>query len=280
MCGHAFLMQFITFHDIVINMNILMVTILTFVSSVIGTMIGGLFGMKAAHNAKILAYLLSFSSGLMLAMVTFDFMPHSIEHISVFYSALIIIMTICIMLFFEAKIHHHDIDDGQNINDLHHHHHLLEHINERHLIRASLIMVISVAIHNFPEGLAIGSSYLTNANTSLLLAILLLIHNVPEGMGMILPLIKTNIAKTKALLFIGSAGIATIIGSWVGITIGQISETFISICLSVGSGCMLYVIFFELLPQVQLNEPSKKTILLLVIGFVFGFILLGTTHLH
>ncbi|MCI5774657.1 MAG: ZIP family metal transporter [Erysipelotrichaceae bacterium] len=254
------------------------VIILTFFASVIPTLLGGMLGFKAAKNSISLAYLLSLSSGLMLAMVAFDFMVHSLHEQNVFVSSFIILLTIAIMLLIEAKFHHHDIDTKHDLNDFHHHH--LEHIEKTNLIKTSLLMTFSVAIHNFPEGLAIGTSFITNPQTAVILAILLFIHNVPEGMGMIVPLIKAKVSKLKALMIIGLSGISTIVGAFLGYSLKRVAENWVSVGLSIASGCMLYVIFFELIPQVQMNDHSKKHLLIMIIGFILGFILLETGHMH
>ena len=53
--------------------------------------------------------------------------------------------------------------------------------------------------------------------------------------------------------------------------------------MSLAGGAMLYVIFFELLPEAYRNWKSKWAILATVIGFALGILLLfsnGHMHIH
>ena len=46
---------------------------------------------------------------------------------------------------------------------------------------------LGIAMHNFPEGLAIGTGYASDS-LGLELAVALALHNIPEGMAMAAPL--------------------------------------------------------------------------------------------
>ena len=49
------------------------------------------------------------------------------------------------------------------------------------LLKTGMIVSIGLAIHNFPEGLAIGSGYEASVRLGLSLAIAICFHDIPEG---------------------------------------------------------------------------------------------------
>ena len=49
------------------------------------------------------------------------------------------------------------------------------------LLRTGIIVSIGLAIHNFPEGLAIGSGFESSLKLGLSLAIAICLHDIPEG---------------------------------------------------------------------------------------------------
>ena len=49
------------------------------------------------------------------------------------------------------------------------------------LLRTGIIVSIGLAIHNFPEGLAIGSGFEASLKLGLGLAIAICLHDIPEG---------------------------------------------------------------------------------------------------
>ena len=49
------------------------------------------------------------------------------------------------------------------------------------LLKTGIIVSIGLAIHNFPEGLAIGSGFEASMRLGLSLAIAICLHDIPEG---------------------------------------------------------------------------------------------------
>lgn len=189
---------------------------LTFLSGVLGTALGGLvsilFNLKSKRS---LTMLLAFSAGMMISMICFDLIPEALEN-----GGLAIAVTGCaagviLLLLLDRHFHHHASENTESGN-LHHHEH---HLNpEGKMLTLGLMMIGSVALHNFPEGLAIGSSSSHELSMGILMAILLTAHNIPEGMGMIAPLLSGGMGRTKALLLVASSGLSTLLGGILGVS--------------------------------------------------------------
>ena len=54
-------------------------------------------------------------------------------------------------------------------------------MERRNLLKTGMIVSIGLAIHNFPEGLAIGSGFGASVKLGLSLAIAICFHDIPEG---------------------------------------------------------------------------------------------------
>ena len=115
-------------------------------------------------------------------------------------------------------------------------------IEKNNLLKIGIIISIGLAIHNFPEGLAIGSGFETSMRLGIGLAIAICLHDIPEGISMAIPMKNGGMKNKKIIYYVIMSGITTGIGAFFGSIIGTISTSVISICLSFAAGCMLYII--------------------------------------
>ncbi|MDE6302572.1 MAG: ZIP family metal transporter [Clostridia bacterium] len=142
----------------------------------------------------------------------------------------------------------------------------------RELIKAGTVMLIAIALHNFPEGMAIGASGTLETQMGVLIALIIALHNIPEGMAISAPLVSGGVHGGKAILLTALAGGATVIGAVFGLAVGGLGELATGICLSLASGAMLYVTFCDILPQsISLNSGEVPSISMLA-GLIFSII--------
>lgn len=244
--------------------------LLTFLSGIVGTAVGGALSLFFKLNSnRAMSALLSFSAGMMMSMICFDLLPEALEHSSILFTVVGCAIGVIILLLLDGELHHHSAHATEEDN-LHHH---PIHTDSK-MLQLGTMMILSVSLHNFPEGLAIGSSSVYQLETGIIMALLLTMHNIPEGMGMIAPLIKGGMSKFKALMWVAMSGFSTLLGGIIGALFSNISAQWIALTLSLAAGCMLYVTYFEILPQVQLMEKGKRPFLYQIFGFLLGFVLI------
>ena len=99
-----------------------------------------------------------------------------------------------------------------------------------------------MAIHNFPEGLAIGSGFEASIRLGLSLAVAICLHDIPEGISMAVPMKKGGMKISRIIFYVVLSGITTGIGAFFGAIVGSISKNIISLCLSFAAGAMLYIV--------------------------------------
>lgn len=145
--------------------------------------------------------------------------------------------------------------------------------NHNNLLKAGIIIGIGLAIHNFPEGLAIGSGFEASSELGLTLAIAICIHDFPEGLAMAVPLKQGGYGKIKVIVYTAISGISTGIGAIFGALIGTISENVIGISLGFAAGAMMYIISCELIPESNSMYKGRFSKMGNIIGLILGLVL-------
>ena len=242
-----------------------MITI-TLAAGVGGTGVGGFLGILFnKKSAKTVSGLLSFAAGVMLAVVCLDLVPDAIEN-----SRTTLVLTGTAFGFLLVFL----------LNDLTFRFHIIEKdeadISERRLFIGGIVTAVALALHNFPEGMVIGASFIrygadyrfTLSQTAV--AAVIGLHNIPEGMAMAVPLASGGMRKSAAAAITALAGAPTLLGALVGYFLGTLSPLWLSLSLSLASGAMLYVVFGELLPEAYSLNSSPLPVFCALGGILTG----------
>ena len=123
-------------------------------------------------------------------------------------------------------------------------------------LQRTTMLVLAVALHNIPEGMAVGVVYagLMETNTSLTLmgafalSIGIAIQNFPEGAIISMPLRAEGKSKAKSFGLGVLSGIVEPIGALLTIMAARIVVPILPYLLSFAAGAMIYVVVEELIP--------------------------------
>lgn len=142
----------------------------------------------------------------------------------------------------------------------------------------ALLMATGIGLHNFGEGLAIGSSFaLGEAALGTFLIIGFTLHNITEGIGIAAPLLKTKPKFSQFVLLGTIAGAPAILGTWFGGFI--FSPIWGAVFLGIGAGAILQVIFviskMLIEDHKKINEPFVSW--LNFTGFTIGILIMYFT---
>ena len=81
----------------------------------------------------------------------------------------------------------------------------------------ALLVAIGIGVHNFGEGLAIGTSFaIGELQLGTFLIVGFMIHNVTEGLGIAAPIARTRTTLLALIALALVAGAPTILGAWIG----------------------------------------------------------------
>lgn len=240
--------------DIILN-----TTILGLIFGTLGTTLGGIIGVSIKTNSnKLLSFILEFAAGLMVAIVCFELIPEAMELSSILTVIIGIIIGVIIMIFCDNLVNYRY--NKKRIVKL------------NSLAKTGIIVGIGLAIHNFPEGLAIGSGFSASTKLGITLAIAIALHDVPEGISMAVPMKNGGMKAYKVVLYTFLSGVTTGFGAFFGVLIGTISEQLISICLGFAAGAMLYISAGELIPESHKIYKGRMSYIGNILGFIIGII--------
>ncbi len=143
------------------------------------------------------------------------------------------------------------------------------------------LMILSITLHNIPEGLAVGIAFgsikyhLADANltNAFLLALAIGLQNFPEGSAISLPLRRENYSRLKAFIYGSLSAIVEPIFGIIGAILTIKLTSLMPIFLSFAAGAMIYVIIEELIPESQTNKNKALMALFTLIGFIIMMIL-------
>lgn len=145
----------------------------------------------------------------------------------------------------------------------------------------STMMVLAVALHNLPEGMAVGvvvAGWMTgNENISIaaafVLALGIAIQNLPEGAIISMPLRSNGMKKGKAFGYGVLSGIIEPIGAILTILLANFVVPVLPYLLSFSAGAMLYVVVEELIPEISEGEHSNVGTVFFAVGFTLMMVL-------
>ena len=230
-------------------------------AGILGTGLGGAVAFILERpGKKLLSILLGFSSGLMIAVVCFDLLPEAFQIGGLFYGLLGTVLGVGAIIVCEGFI-------GAQMGRL------KAGKAPNRYIQTGILVGVGIALHNFPEGLAIGSGFTARASYGWELALIIGLHDVPEGVAMVTPMIIGGSGPLKAFLAAVIAGIPTGIGAMMGHILGEISPLLICICLGFAGGAMLYITCNDLIPESKELHRGRVSTLGLILGLIAGILI-------
>lgn len=148
-------------------------------------------------------------------------------------------------------------------------------------IKRSLMLIISITLHNIPEGLAVGVAFgslaynLEGATlaTACMLALGIGLQNFPEGTAVSVPLRREGFSRKKAFFYGQLSGIVEPISGILGALLVIKIRLLLPFLLAFAAGAMIYVVVEELIPESQSNEKKDLMALFTLIGFSIMMIL-------
>lgn len=137
-------------------------------------------------------------------------------------------------------------------------------------VRSSLLFIFAIAIHKFPEGLAVGVAY---AGQELFdpkaLAVGIALQNIPEGLMVAVSLVAIGFSRLKAALLAALTGLMQPLGALAGILGTGFSPKLVPFGMALAGGTMLFVIINEVLPETYIRRNKEKSSAAILIGFIF-----------
>jgi ZIP family zinc transporter len=250
-------------------LDIIHATFVGALSGVLGTGAGGLLILLVNFGAGAgLSFLLAASGGIMISISLMELIPEAVEVGSKGWAALGLLLGVIILFVLDMVLPHaHSSLVVRAKSGVYH--------GERaaRLRSAGLLIGLGIALHNLPEGLAIGAAYAHQQSLGLGVALIIALHNIPEGMAMAVPLRAGGMGRGSVVLSTMLAGLPLGVGAFLGAWVGQVSPTVLSVCLGFAAGAMMYVVSDELIPEAHFCARGEYPTIGLVAGILLGVLL-------
>lgn len=145
----------------------------------------------------------------------------------------------------------------------------------------SILLVLAITLHNFPEGLAVGVAFgavaaglpAATLSGAVALAIGIGIQNFPEGLAVSMPLRGEGWSRRKSFFFGQLSGIVEPIAGVLGAAAVLLMQPILPYALSFAAGAMIYVVVEELIPESQRDESTDIATLGAMVGFAVMMLL-------
>ena len=255
--------------DFFINLNpviqAFIATLFTWLITLLGAAI--IFFFKKI-NKSFMDGMLGFAAGIMISASFFSLLSPAIEmanslKLNVWFVISIGFILGGILLFIGDKVFDHFYDKEKKNN------------------KRIIMLILSITLHNIPEGLAVGVSFGSIAygldgatfGSACILALGIGIQNFPEGCAISFPLRREGMSRKKAFFWGQLSGIVEPISGIIGALLVMKIRLVLPFLLSFAAGAMIYVVIQELIPASQTNKRKDLMALFTLFGFVIMMIL-------
>nr|WP_198320876.1 ZIP family metal transporter [Azohydromonas aeria] len=143
-----------------------------------------------------------------------------------------------------------------------------------HALKRTWLFVFAVALHNLPEGLAIGVAFGgTDPVGAAALSTGIAIQDVPEGLVIALALQGVGYSRGLAVALGAASGLVEPVGAVLGAGVMGLSAGLLPWGLAFAAGAMLFVISHEVIPESHRAGHEGRATMGLIIGFILMMLL-------
>ena len=218
----------------------------------LGTCLGAAFVIIVGQiNSKSLSIFLGLACGVMTAVIIFDLLPAALFYGNLFYCLGGFVGGVLLLLLLELLTHRKQLVSSSHYSYL----------------RTGYLIALGIALHDFPEGLAIAAGFAAAGKLGPTLVLAIGLHNIPEGMATAAPLWLGKQSAKRILGLNLLVSLVTPAGTAVGLMLLQTTNQFISILLAFAAGAMTYIVYAKLLP-----ESLRQHRALALFGYCCGLI--------
>lgn len=242
----------------------------------LGTAIGSSFAFILKHTMGEIPQkvLLGFAAGVMMAASIWSLLIPAIESaedqgsIGWLPASVGFLLGIGLLLLFDHLLPHQHLDQPGP-----------EGIKSR--MKRPTMLIFAVALHNLPEGMAVGvvlAGFLTGQASITLAGLISLtigiaIQNIPEGAIISTPLVSSGLSRKKAFAYGIMSGAIEPLGALLMIAFVGIMTPALPYILSFAAGAMVYVVVEELIPETQAGRHTNVGVIAFALGFMLMMIL-------
>lgn len=139
------------------------------------------------------------------------------------------------------------------------------------------VSLVADGLHNFIDGVLIGTSYLVGLPVGLATTLAVLLHEIPQEIGDFGVLLHAGFSRSQALWLNLASASCAILGAVAALAVGSKLEGFPSLMIPLTAGGFIYIAGSDLVPELHKERDAAKSALQMVgIGAGVGLMFLLT----
>uniref|UniRef100_A0A7C4FDJ7 ZIP family metal transporter n=1 Tax=Thermofilum pendens TaxID=2269 RepID=A0A7C4FDJ7_THEPE len=138
------------------------------------------------------------------------------------------------------------------------------------LLRKAWLIALAVIIHNFPEGLAVGTTCAYSVPLGVATALAIGIQDIPEGVAVALPVASTH-GRLRGFLLGLLSGLSELVMAVAGAAFFTVFSTLLPLGMGFAGGAMMYVVLKEVVPELYTSGENELRV---TTGFLAGFLVM------
>jgi len=242
-----------------INIETLLYALILTSIAGLSTTIGSLIAFLVKEpSKKFISLIMGFSAGVMILISFVELLNAGIEASTFLIGHIFFFFGMILMLVIDIGISHKDEFEDK------------EKKSNNKLEKTSLLVMLGIFIHNFPEGMATFVGTLKSVEMGILLAVAIAIHNIPEGIAVAVPIYTSTKNSKKAFFWSFISGVSEPLGALIAglVLFPFINDFVLGAVLAIVGGFMVYISLDELLPASRYSGFEHLSIIGIIIGMV------------
>lgn len=141
-------------------------------------------------------------------------------------------------------------------------------------VRRIWLFVFAIALHNLPEGMAVGVSFAqADLAVGLPVTVAIALQDIPEGLAVALALRGAGFPPRLAVLVAVASGVLEPLGALLGVAMSSGMVLAYPAGMGLAAGAMLFVVSHEVIPETHRHGHQTPATLGLMAGFALMMVL-------
>jgi len=153
-------------------------------------------------------------------------------------------------------------------------------VNKAHIHHFAYMNLFGDSIHNFIDGLIIGTAYLISIPVGIATTLAVIFHEIPQEIGDFGVLIHAGIKRKKALIYNFLTATTAILGALIALLLSSKINGITTLLSAFAAGSFIYIAGSDLIPELHKETELKKSALqiftfILGIAIMYGLLIVG-----